>query len=795
MAEIEQPDKFYLGADYDLAQRARSEQPLLYDSKDLTTHAVCVGMTGSGKTGLCLALLEEAALDGIPAIAIDPKGDLGNLLLAFPELRPSDFRPWIDDDEAARQGITADELAAQTADRWRKGLADWNQQPERIQRFCDAVDRAIYTPGSSAGLPLSVLRSFAAPPQEIMDDGDLLRDRIGAEVSGLLALVGIAADPIKSREHILISKLLETAWREKRDLTLADLVREIQKPPIREVGSLEIDTFYPLKQRTELALKLNNLLASPGFASWMEGEPLDVQKLLYTADGKPRLSIISIAHLDEAERMFIVTLLLNEVLSWIRTQSGTSNLRAILYMDEVFGYFPPTANPPSKRPMLTLLKQARAYGLGVVLATQNPVDLDYKGLSNAGTWFLGRLQTERDKARVLEGLEGASAAAGSVFDRGKMEATLAALGARVFLLNNVHEDKPVVFQTRWCLSYLRGPLSRSQIQTLMADRKAAASSSPASRTRSASEGSSSASSSPASSISPAAAGEVFLVRAETPAPMSGTIWQPQLFGTARLHFVDARAQLDCTRDVAALVALDGAITDRVWAKATVCSPTALKPIERPADAPRAPLMANLDDPKAAERAAKSLVDFLYDTQTLALWYAPDAKEHSRADEPQEEFRARLVAAAERVRDEKLKQLKDRFDDQQAALEKKIKTAEARVNRESGQFWRQVWQTILSALGAITQIKSSRKWTSQRNISTTTSTARSAGRVAREHEESSRVKQQLAELVAEQEEAREKYNSEVAAIQAEAANPRIEPYPVRPRKGDLVVERVALAWLQ
>src|SRR3990172_8052895 len=173
--------------------------------------------------------------------------------------------------------------------------------------------------------------------------------------------------------------------------------------PFGKIGVVDLESFYPAAERTKLSMRLNNLLASPTFASWLEGEPLDVAEMLYTPAGKPRLAIVSIAHLDDAQRMFLVTILLNEGLAWIRTQPGTSSLRAILYMDEVFGFFPPSANPPSKTPMLTLLKQARAYGLGVVLATQNPVDLDYKGLGNAGTWFLGRLQTERDKLRVLYG--------------------------------------------------------------------------------------------------------------------------------------------------------------------------------------------------------------------------------------------------------------------------------------------------------------------------------------------------------------------------------------------------------
>ncbi len=471
MQDFEKLGVFYLGREYDWQNRKPKPELLLYDSRDLTTHAVCVGMTGSGKTGLCLALLEEAAIDGIPAIIIDPKGDLGNLLLTFPDLKPDDLKPWLDPADAARKGVTLDQLAEKTAVSWREGLAEWGQDPSRIAKFRDSADIAIYTPGSDAGLPLTVLRSFAPPSKAILENADALRERISAAVSGLLALVGIEADPLRSREHILLSNLLDRAWRAGQNVDLAGLVRQIQSPPLEKIGAVDLESFYPAKERFELAMTLNNLLASPGFAGWMQGEPLDIQRLLWTEQGKPRLSILSIAHLSDPERMFFVTILLNEMISWMRAQSGTSSLRALLYMDEVFGYFPPTANPPSKMPMLTLLKQARAFGLGVVLATQNPVDLDYKGLSNAGTWFLGRLQTERDKGRVLDGLQGASETAGAKFDRPQMEKILASLGSRVFLMNNVHEDHPVVFQSRWALSFLRGPLSRDQIHELMQPRK------------------------------------------------------------------------------------------------------------------------------------------------------------------------------------------------------------------------------------------------------------------------------------------------------------------------------------
>ncbi len=412
---------FYLGRPYDLETKSPRDGLLLYDSRDLVTHAVCVGMTGSGKTGLCIDLLEEAAIDGIPALAIDPKGDLGNLLLTFPGLSHDEFRPWIDEDEARRNGKTPEEWAASQAETWRKGLESWGQSRERIARLRAAVDVAIYTPGAQSGLPLSIVKSFAAPPPDFIEESDLMRERVATTATSLLGLLGIDADPIKSREHILLSTIIDACWRQGQDLDLARLIQLIQTPPVQRIGVLELEAFYPSDKRFELAMAVNNLLAAPGFSAWMEGEALDVQRLLYTPEGKPRLTILSIAHLNDAERMFFVSLLLNQVLGWMRQQPGTTSLRAIVYMDEIAGYLPPVANPASKAPMLTLLKQARAFGVGMVLATQNPVDLDYKALSNAGTWFIGRLQTERDQARVLDGLEGAMSTAGGAFDRDALQ--------------------------------------------------------------------------------------------------------------------------------------------------------------------------------------------------------------------------------------------------------------------------------------------------------------------------------------------------------------------------------------
>jgi hypothetical protein len=456
--------QFYLGREV-TPDGQLTDDLLLYDSSNLTTHGVCVGMTGSGKTGLCIALLEEAAMDGIPALMIDPKGDLGNLLLTFPEMRGEDFAPWVSEEDARRAGMATAEFGAKEAEKWKDGLAQWGQTPERIAALREKCEIAIYTPGSNAGIPLSILRSFEAPPADIASDAELLAERVQSTVSGLLGLLGIDADPLQSREFSLLSAILQNAWKSGQSPDLAALIAAVQDPPFDKIGVLSVEDFFPARQRRGLVMALNNLLASPGFATWREGEPLDIARLLHTPEGKPRLAVLSIAHLSDAERMFFVTTFLEEVIAWMRRQPGTPSLRALLYMDEIFGYLPPIANPPSKGPLLLLLKQARAFGLGLLVATQNPADLDYKALANCGTWFIGRLQTDRDKQRVLEGLESASAGRGA--DRAKLNDLLNALGKRVFLLNSVHLGEPKLFTTRWTMSYLRGPLTREQIRTLM----------------------------------------------------------------------------------------------------------------------------------------------------------------------------------------------------------------------------------------------------------------------------------------------------------------------------------------
>ena len=360
MYDFEKLGAFYLGRRVDDTNDKQTDDLVLYDAKDLTTHAVIIGMTGSGKTGLGVGVIEEAALDRIPVIAIDPKGDMANLLLTFPNLAPEDFRPWVNPRQATDAGQTVDEFAKGQAALWKKGLAGWGQDGKRIKALKDAAEFRVYTPGSNAAQPISVLDSFAAPDTALAADTDLLRERVQATATGVLSLIGEDADPLTSREHILLSQILDRSWSAGRDLDIAGLIGAIQDPPMTRVGVMDLESFYPAKDRFGLAMKLNNLLAAPGFATWMEGEPLSAQRLFYAPDGKPRVSVLSIAHLSDDERMFFVTMLLAEIIGWMRAQQGTSSLRAILYMDEMFGYLPPTANPPSKKLFLTLLKQARA---------------------------------------------------------------------------------------------------------------------------------------------------------------------------------------------------------------------------------------------------------------------------------------------------------------------------------------------------------------------------------------------------------------------------------------------------
>jgi hypothetical protein len=468
MPFIEAPTTFYLGRRFDPSTNKLADDVVYYDSRDLTTHSVVVGMTGSGKTGLCISLLEEAALDNIPAIVIDPKGDITNLLLTFPDFRPEDFQPWVNVDDARRAGLDLPAYAADIAQRWKDGLQSWGIVPDRVRWLQKAAKYSIYTPGSDAGLPISILASLRAPREGWAGNEEANREKINGIVTALLALAGLSVEPIKDKEHVLVANIFENAWRQGQDLTLENIILQVQKPPFEKLGVFPIDQFMPEKQRAKLAMDLNNIIAAPSFQSWINGQPMDIQSLLYQPNGRPRMAIFYIAHLSEQERMFITTLILENMLGWMRTLSGTTSLRALLYVDEMFGYFPPyPRNPPTKDPLLRLLKQARAFGIGLVLATQNPGDLDYKGLSNAGTWFIGRLQSPQDKEKIVAGLQ-SLASAEDTLNLKEVEKLVSDIQPRVFLMRNIHDDSgPILVHTRWAMSYLRGPLTRQQVQVLM----------------------------------------------------------------------------------------------------------------------------------------------------------------------------------------------------------------------------------------------------------------------------------------------------------------------------------------
>jgi len=780
---------FYLGREYD-PKAGQLGNELLYDSRDLTTHAICIGMTGSGKTGLCVSLLEEAAIDGVPAIAIDPKGDIANLLLTFPELRPEDFRPWVDGGEAARKGKSVEEFAAATSETWRKGLAEWGQDGARIQRLRDAAEVAVYTPGSEAGRPLSVLRSFDAPAAETLQDATALKERISSSVAGLLALLGIEADPIRSREHILLSAILDAAWRRGESPDLAGVIRAVQKPPFDTVGVFDLESFYPAKERTELALRINGLLAAPGFESWLAGDPLDVQKLLYTSDGKPRISIISIAHLNDAERMFVVTLIANEVVAWMRRQPGTTSLRALLYMDEVFGFFPPSAMPPSKLPLLTLMKQARAFGVGVVLATQNPVDLDYKGLGNAGTWFIGRLQTERDKARVIEGLLGSEASGG--LDKAGIEALMSNLSQRTFLMRNVHDDAPVLFRTRWAMSYLRGPLTLAEIRRVTA-------SAPATVTRP---------SSPAVAPAPASAAAVRpATGAGRPMVQHGVTerfvatsddspqhYRPHVGARVRTHYVDARAGIDLWQSAYCLAPVGA--NGPEWNEAETVAEPGPRLAERPVadstydDAPAAVLSA-----RDHKRWAAALEDHVYRSMALELPSCPDLKLTATAGMSEGEFRSRVTLALREKRDAAVEALRRKYASRLSTLQDRERRALQKVEKEKAQASDKTLSTALSVGGSLlgALLGGGRRGSA---ISKASSAARGVSGIGKERADVAHAEADVRAIRDQLEALEAELETEVARLESEfdPATIAIETTRLRPRKADIAVEDLALVWV-
>ncbi len=807
MQDFEKLGVFYLGKTYNMEQKKMEEDMVLYKSKDLTTHAAIIGMTGSGKTGLGIGLLEEAAIDHIPVIAIDPKGDLGNMALTFPQLRPEDFKPWVSPHEAANKGKSVEEYAVDQAVLWKKGLAEWGQDGKRIQKLKDAADVTLYTPGGSAGVGVSVLKSFNAPSVQVMEDTDAYRDRVHATATSLLALVGMEVDPLTSREHILISNILEHAWREGRDLELADLIMHIQSPPMDKVGVMDLEIFYPSKDRFALAMRLNGLLASPNFKAWMEGESLDVNSFLYTQEGKPRISIFSIAHLSESERMFFVTMLLNEVLAWVRTQPGTGSLRAILYMDELYGYLPPTANPPSKTPLMTLLKQARAYGLGLVLATQNPVDLDYKAMSNTGTWFIGRLQTERDKDRVIAGLEGASA--GGKFDKRKTEQILAGLGQRLFYLHSVHEDEPTIFQTRWVLSYLAGPMTRDQIAALPQKTREvqATATAPGQAPLQAQTATQAPISTPepqapeivekpvaAPPVFPPQIRQVYLPLARRVA--GELVYVPGVLGVADVQYSSAKYNLAASKRFHFISPLHDGPVPLDWNESQPIE-TDLRELR---DAPEEGV-GFAEYPSAAANAKnydkwkRLFTQYLRAEKPLTLLSSPSLKVVSEVDEDERDFRIRLQHLAHEERDQAVETLRKKYASRLKTLEDRHRRAQQAVEKQNAQSKQKKLDAAVSTGSAILgALFGSRKVTAT-SVSKVGTAMRSANRamqsgtsIVQAQETLQAVEAQLAEMEAELQREADKVADTYNVLEEQ-----LEEVVIRPTATNMTVHLLALAW--
>lgn len=746
--------------DFYLGRTAEKREPFSLESSDLCTHAVCVGMTGSGKTGLGIGILEEAALDGIPAIIVDPKGDLGNLFLAFPDLLPSDFAPWVDEGEAKRREISKEALAQAVAKEWADGLAKWDENKERIAKYKTSVIRTLYTPANEAGASLSILNSFAAPSQELVSDSGALRDRILSTTSSLLGLIGIQADPIKSRDHILISAIFEASWRKGESLDLPSLIRLIQNPPFTEVGVFSLDTFFPPKERLSLAMALNNLLASPGFQAWMQGDPLDINELLYTKEGKPKHSILYIAHLQDQERMFFITLLLNELLSWVRRQSGSPSLKALFYMDEIFGFFPATSSPPSKPPMLTLLKQARAFGLGIVLSTQNPVDLDYRGLGNCGTWFIGKLQTDRDRSRIIEGLQGAS---NRNLSNENLNDLMGACKKRNFLVQSIHLKEPTLFETRWTLSYLAGPLTLNQIRQLNQTK---------SQTPQAA---------PVQPIIPTEFKQYIARASDKDQPLI-----PFILGKGKLHFVDAGAKCDVWVERQLLAPLADNAIDVDWSLGEPFQEIPLTPFQTTQKLPK--LLLNPDNIKTL---MKSLYQYFYQTATLKLFKLDTLKLISNPEETESDFLKRAQEVSNAKCDQSIEKLNQLYQEKLNSLKDKIKRAEAKAAKENEKSGQKKLDAFISIGKTILGGIFSRKKISKTNISNVSTSLKKIGGAVESGSSDSDVQR----LLEDQEAIEATRNAEIEKLRVQAD---VEKYPldeieIRPKKTDLIVENISILW--
>jgi len=722
----QKPGDLYLGQLLDDDSSEPTGTPLHIASHRFTTHGVIVGMTGSGKTGLGVVLLEEVLSAGIPALILDPKGDMGNLLLNFPSFAPDDFEPWVDEGEARRKGVTPADLAQDTASLWKNGLASSGIDAERMERLRQSVDFRIFTPGSTAGIPLNIIGDLSPPSVSFNEESESVRDEIEGLVSGILVMADLEPDPLTSREHILLSNLVEHAWRSGRSLDLPTLIGQVLQPPLRRLGVFDLNTFFPEKERTKFAMRLNGLVASPSFAEWIKGEPLSIDGLLRAPDGRPRASIIYLSHLSESERVFVVTLLLSKLVTWMRQQSGTSELRAMVYADEVMGLAPPTAEPPSKRPILTLFKQARAHGVGMVLSTQNPVDLDYKLMSNAGTWMVGRLQTERDKARIIEALRSAS---GEV-DVGAWDARISGLGKRQFVLKTARSAAPSLFTTRWAMSYLRGPFTRAEllrlrpdVEPVVEDAVSAGAPHPSAAAPSAEAGTSEAAGASVSAP-PSASMPSSLASDESPIPPKvyseipvryldpGAPWSPGLGvvpGGRRLEaglaarvqvlFDDQRGNLRHEEEWEAVFFPLKAPLEAGAARIVDHDRRDFTEI-----APQGPVYAlpepSLDKAEFFRTSEKAIEEHLFRNLSVTIFKNPTLKLYSRVGETEEAFKERCLSTAEEKADGEAEKLRTRYEAKLKTAESRASAAERRVRELEVDTDQRKQQELISGAGEI-----------------------------------------------------------------------------------------------
>lgn len=816
--------QFFLGRIYDAAKGKLADKALLYDPADLTTHGVVTGMTGSGKTGMCVGLLEEAALQGIPAIVIDPKGDLTNLLLHFPEFAPQDFQPWLDADAVRREGRTLEAAAKETAEIWKKGLAEWGIDRERMIALKNAAEFAVYTPGSDAGIPVSVLSSLAAPSLPWEGNREVLRERIASTSTAILGLVGMEdIDPLRSREHILLSNIFESAWSQGKDLDLTELILQTQNPPFDKLGAFPLESFFPAKERMELAMLLNNILAAPAFETWREGQDLDIASLLWSADGKPRHSVFYLAHLSDPERMFFVTLLLSAIETWMRTQSGSTTLRALVYMDEIFGYLPPISNPPSKQPMLRMLKQARAFGIGLLLATQNPVDVDYKALSNAGTWIIGKLQTDQDKQRLLDGLE--SAAGG--MDRARMDKLISGLGKRVFVMHNVHEKAPVVFQTRFAMNYLAGPLTRAQIPALneLAGAKATRTVTP----RPAAAPAASFDAAPASVAAaaapprpapvirpptdgsatrpsvPSGVSEYFLPMnlslseafsasgksMPSGAAQKGVLYRSALIGSAQVRFLDRKLGVDADIRRAVLVENPDRRGVVRWEDFPYVGPSLDKVEGSPApDARFDTLDAPLGDVKLVNALQKDFADWVYRTTTVKARANEALKVYAGPDVSQADFMKACADAAREARDAEIEKVTAQIERRIAALQDKLYREERELRQDEAELsQRKMEEMGTHAENVFSLFTGSR---STRRLSSSLTKRRLTEQAKADVDESLEAIEQMKKELIQLERERQSVVDEVNARWGDVVN-QITEVTVNPKKTDVYVNIFGVAW--